>query len=517
MPDGDSANYYKLGEDEKLVCRYKKKFDKDPCGEDGCVNKVKVKTKESSKVDGGKAKAEFEFNEKKVIGKKHLKVKDSNGKEWTFYKSGKRTYKKVFDCSEVDFKDGYGKYVHKNKVYAYNGKKKLYDYAKVKVRCYKLRAKKTAKATYATKYLWDIDKTADPTSMELTPDEEGKIEYDIKVDHTGYKHLGFKVKGHIYVHNPNPDRKARISAEITDKIAINGKYYEAEIECPDAQVDSRGILIDADSTLKCSYKAKLSKDKVDKDDCGKNIAKVKQKNHDFYYDHADKKIRGKFGNKTLYKAKKRFCFDKRRKTYNKCVKVTDTHRPDWKEIVCKDDAPETFSYTKMVSYTDEQCGDHVIKNTAYLKNKYKKVIDKAVAKVDVEVVCEGHGCTPGYWKQEHHFDDWTGYAPGDALTTMFDVPFSELDGDTLLEALEYEGGESTVGAARNLLRIAVAAVLTEAHSELNFPGYTEAELKTAVNTALASGNSEQIEQLKNELDALLNNNECPLPLDDNDV
>ncbi len=33
------------------------------------------------------------------------------------------------------------------------------------------------------------------------------------------------------------------------------------------------------------------------------------------------------------------------------------------------------------------------------------------------------GCTPGYWKQDHHFDSWEGYAPGDQLDGVFGVTF----------------------------------------------------------------------------------------------
>jgi hypothetical protein len=69
------------------------------------------------------------------------------------------------------------------------------------------------------------------------------------------------------------------------------------------------------------------------------------------------------------------------------------------------------------------------------------------------------GCTPGYWKQEHHFDSWEGYAPGDYVDDAFECgPHI-----TLLEALKAKGGKENA-----LLRHAVAALLNAAHPDLNF-------------------------------------------------
>jgi hypothetical protein len=63
----------------------------------------------------------------------------------------------------------------------------------------------------------------------------------------------------------------------------------------------------------------------------------------------------------------------------------------------------------------------------------------------------GEGCTPGYWKQEHHFDSWVGYAP----TDYYDVVFGIGPHITLLAALQYQGG----GNYGSFLRHSVAALL----------------------------------------------------------
>jgi len=106
------------------------------------------------------------------------------------------------------------------------------------------------------------------------------------------------------------------------------------------------------------------------------------------------------------------------------------------------------------------------------------------------------GCTPGYWK--NHLGAWpaTGYATGQTLESVFDVPNSlGIDNQTLLQALGTGGGGVTA-----LMRAAVAALLNAGHPSVDYP-QGAAEIIGSVNTALASGNATTIENLKNQLDA----------------
>jgi hypothetical protein len=87
------------------------------------------------------------------------------------------------------------------------------------------------------------------------------------------------------------------------------------------------------------------------------------------------------------------------------------------------------------------------------------------------------GCTPGYWKQAHHFDSWVGYAPGDNFGTVFGVPRNV----TLLQALSAGGGgEIAMG------RHAVAALLNSTNSGVNYK-FTTAEVIAKVQWAYATG------------------------------
>ena len=130
------------------------------------------------------------------------------------------------------------------------------------------------------------------------------------------------------------------------------------------------------------------------------------------------------------------------------------------------------------------------------------------------------GCTPGYWKQQQHFDSWTApYDPTNLVKDVFNVSaFLTLDGrldlngdgadDTLLDALNYQGGTGTTGAARILLRAAVAALLNAASSGVDYQ-LSAIDVITDVNAALISNNRNTMLLQAARLDAF-NNAGCPL-------
>ena len=111
-------------------------------------------------------------------------------------------------------------------------------------------------------------------------------------------------------------------------------------------------------------------------------------------------------------------------------------------------------------------------------------------------VAEFEGCTPGYWKQPHHFGSWVNYTPGDSYAAIFGVPYDV----TLLEALQGRGGgEIALG------RHAVAALLNAASPEVIY-AYTEAEIIALVQDAYATGDFKTAKNLLEEE----NEKGCPL-------
>jgi cysteine-rich repeat protein len=110
----------------------------------------------------------------------------------------------------------------------------------------------------------------------------------------------------------------------------------------------------------------------------------------------------------------------------------------------------------------------------------------------------GEGCTPGYWKQEHHFDSWVGFDPSDDYETVFGIDASFTK--TLLGALRQGGGgEKALG------RAAVAALLSAASPDVDYFD-SVAGVIARVQAAYASG---EIEATKDLLDEQ-NNEGCPL-------
>ncbi len=126
--------------------------------------------------------------------------------------------------------------------------------------------------------------------------------------------------------------------------------------------------------------------------------------------------------------------------------------------------------------------------------------------------CELRGYTPGFWKQEQHFEYWPdGMEPYKFLGQYFVFPEEmtpiNYTYDFLVDALRFNGGSDWKGGSRILLRAAVAALLnamyfgefdsSECHSGYY---YTPCEVIGLVNAALASLDRGEMLSLAGELD-----------------
>lgn len=121
----------------------------------------------------------------------------------------------------------------------------------------------------------------------------------------------------------------------------------------------------------------------------------------------------------------------------------------------------------------------------------------------------GQGCTPGYWRQPHHFDSWTTYEPDDSIEDPFDIPSSvmlarpergEAEDLTLIEGLELRGGDVNA-----LIRHAIAALLNAVSPDVSYD-LSVSEVKSKFNAAISGGD---IEGTKNEFEGF-NEQGCPL-------
>lgn len=122
------------------------------------------------------------------------------------------------------------------------------------------------------------------------------------------------------------------------------------------------------------------------------------------------------------------------------------------------------------------------------------------------------GCTPGYWK--NHTDSWaaTLYSPTDTVGSVFTLPASlaSFNSETLLDALNGQGGPDLNGATEILLRAGVSALLNATDANIDFSSGKALIIKH-VNAALATENRDTILKLATKLDNKNNGaGGCPL-------
>ena len=115
-------------------------------------------------------------------------------------------------------------------------------------------------------------------------------------------------------------------------------------------------------------------------------------------------------------------------------------------------------------------------------------------------VVVAQGCTPGYWKQPHHFDSWPNpFMPESLFSDVFEDAFP---GKTLREVLRGGGG-----GLNALGRHTVAALLNAAAGEVSF-GLTPSEVIALFNDVFP-GTKDEYNELKDSFEAL-NERGCPL-------
>jgi hypothetical protein len=97
------------------------------------------------------------------------------------------------------------------------------------------------------------------------------------------------------------------------------------------------------------------------------------------------------------------------------------------------------------------------------------------------------GCTPGYWKQDQHFDSWPApYTPNTLFSSVFENAFP---GMTLLQVLQQGGG-----GLNALGRHTVAALLNAASTGVEYP-LTTAQVISGFNAVFPVTSDSAVETL----------------------
>jgi hypothetical protein len=112
------------------------------------------------------------------------------------------------------------------------------------------------------------------------------------------------------------------------------------------------------------------------------------------------------------------------------------------------------------------------------------------------------GCSPGYWKQPQHLDNWVGYATGADFDGTFGVNFFNPEITLLQAAGQAGGGTAALG------RHAVAALLNTTNAGVAYP-YTTAQVLDIVQaggayTGLSYTERQSLLEAANQLGCPLN-------------
>ncbi len=283
-------------------------------------------------------------------------VNDSSGRSWPFTTSGSVSYTKEFSCSADAG-------THANTasiVYTDDRTAGPSVTANVTVKCYDLGVTKTATTSLTRTYIWNIDKSVDPTSVAMGLHETADLTYSIQVAATP-RDSGWTATGNITVSNPAPMAAGLTS--LSDSLT--------SVSCP-AGVTFPYVL-PANATLTCSYVAHLASATS-----GTNVATTT--------------LRNSPSGTTAFTGSADFTFDNAKvTTVDAKASVSDTYvgpyvgtDPSLPRTVNASDSPISLSYTREVG-PYSSLGTYSIDNTATVRGFDTQTTHTASVSVPVTV------------------------------------------------------------------------------------------------------------------------------------
>ncbi|HEX7022874.1 MAG TPA: hypothetical protein VF171_08450 [Trueperaceae bacterium] len=361
-----------------------------------------------------------------------------------------------------------------------------------------------------TNYRWSIDKSVAPSSALLEQGQPATFSYTIEATRTSSVSTTYQVTGSICVTNTgNPVA----GVEITDTFG----YLDSD---GDFQPIGEPNVVASDVTLEHTDPA----DPTNMQCFPYVVAGSDLPSADAYQNHATVTVGSQ-----MYAASAPVEFNQHHTgTTSATATLTDVLGKCPEGFTCEPDTDftgtwqlegsRTILYTVKVTNDSTTCGSTVaFENTATLTPSHADALEPVQATVtiytgDCEKTGGGAGCTPGYWRQEHHYDAWAEYNPDQSFFSVFGVdpeltlragrgPATTKADRTLGEAVMAQGG-----SVNALARHAVAALLNASRLGDGYL-YTEAEIVTMVQLAL-SGQAD-IEATK---DLLAEQNEMGCPL-----
>lgn len=291
-----------------------------------------------------------------------VSVKDTYGDQsWTFDGTGSKSYERTFTCAHE------GSNVNTvTSTYA-DGAAGPSDSATVTVNCYNLEVSKTVDTSYTRTYAWNIDKSADQSSLTLALNQSFLVNYSVAVWAT-YADSAYAAAGTITVHNPAP-MDATLTG-VTDMVGDVGATVTCPVDFP--------YTLGTGADLQCGYTVDLP-----------NAADATNR--------ATATLQNTPSGTTDFTGQAGVDFSKATVSeVDETATVSDT-LAGVLGAVSASGAPKTFNYPWTVG-PYAAAGDYAVKNTATVKADDTGAVADDSWTVNVNVPSSGCSLTIGYWK-----------------------------------------------------------------------------------------------------------------------
>lgn len=322
-----------------------------------------------------------------------------------------------------------------------------------------LEIAKTAMASYDREHSWELTKTVEPSSHSGGPGESFSSDWTVTATKTTVED-DFQVVGVISVTNPNGFDVAFSLADLLDDGTV------ATITCP-VSGDNTGTA-PANGSVDCAYTASPSDASATE-----NTATVTSD------------VGGDSTTEGFTWSVNVIGDDE--------VTLSDP-RVDYSELISGTTVeifPEIFECPTDVTLYVDGVYEYTEVNTAYLDGASTDLEASAEVTVRCEIPQMPQGCTPGFWRQAHHYPYWTGYTPDQLFSDVFEDAFPGL---TLGEVVQLGGG-----GLKALGRHTVAALLNAASDEVNY-GFGNGSAQAVIDAFNAVFPGGDYEGLKDDLE-----------------
>jgi hypothetical protein len=248
--DGTTVNpsNYRLAAGKTMVCTY----SADLPDKTARTNTVTVTIGQGASQTELTATAPVDFSNPKVntVGPTSVTVEDPNGNggnvsgtptKNTFSDDGTWVYNKTFSCNaDAGKKDNTAKILETNQTAS----------ASVQVNCYDLTVTKTAATEIGKERRWKIEKSANPSSVNLFQGDSSTVGYTVSVTKEVVD-TSWKVSGTITISNPAP-----MSAPLTGVSDVVSPGINATVDCG-GKTSVPAKSGDTNGSIQCTYMASL--------------------------------------------------------------------------------------------------------------------------------------------------------------------------------------------------------------------------------------------------------------------